>query len=131
MTRPNTGELDPKDTARAEMRSYAIGFVASLLLTGGAFAAHLSGLSASWKIALICAAALVQIVVHLRNFLHLSFSGEQSREDLLLVLFSVCLLAIILRNAAALGGTGTAPDTQRLTVLPSIPRARARRLCHP
>ena len=95
MTRPNTGELDPKDTARAEIRSYAIGFIASLLLTGGAFAAHLSGLSASWKIALICAAALVQIVVHLRNFLHLSFSGEQSREDLLLVLFSVCLLAIM------------------------------------
>ena len=95
MTRPNTGELDPKDTARAEIRSYAIGFVASLLLTGGAFAAHLSGLSATWKIALICAAALVQIVVHLRNFLHLSFSGEQSREDLLLVLFSVCLLAIM------------------------------------
>ncbi len=95
MTRPNTGEIDPKDTARAEIRSYAIGFIASLLLTGGAFAAHLSGLSASWKIALICAAALVQIVVHLRNFLHLSFSGEQSREDLLLVLFSVCLLAIM------------------------------------
>ena len=44
---------------------------------------------------MICAAALVQIVVHLRNFLHLSFSGEQSREDLLLVLFSVCLLAIM------------------------------------
>ncbi|GAA3797586.1 cytochrome o ubiquinol oxidase subunit IV [Qipengyuania pelagi] len=95
MSRPNTGELDPKDTARAEIRSYAIGFVASLLLTSGAFAAHLSGLSAPWKIALICAAALVQIVVHLRNFLHLSFSGEQSREDLLLVLFSVCLLAIM------------------------------------
>ena len=56
MSRPNTGELDPKDTARAEIRSYAIGFVASLLLTGGAFAAHLSGLSAPWKIALICAA---------------------------------------------------------------------------
>lgn len=95
MSRPNTGEIDPKDTARAEIRSYAIGFVASLLLTGGAFAAHLSGLPAPWKIALICAAALVQITVHLRNFLHLSFSGEQSREDLLLVLFSVCLLAIM------------------------------------
>tara|TARA_B100000745_G_C19945365_1_gene318993 strand:+ start:226 stop:606 length:381 start_codon:yes stop_codon:yes gene_type:complete len=95
MSRPNTGELDPKETARAEIRSYAIGFVASLLLTGGAFAAHLSALSATWKIALICAAALVQIVVHLRKFLHLNFSGEQSREDLLLVLFSVCLLAIM------------------------------------
>ena len=52
----------PHVGGRAEIRSYAIGFVASLVLTGGAFAAHLSGLSASWKIALICAAALVQIV---------------------------------------------------------------------
>ena len=95
MTKPNTGELDPKDTAREEVRSYAIGFLASLLLTGGAFAALLSDLSTSWKIVLICVAALLQIVVHLREFLHLSFSGEQSREDLLLVLFSVCLLAIM------------------------------------
>lgn len=95
MSRPNTGELDPKDSARAEIRSYAIGFVASLLLTAGAFAANFSGLPAPWKIGLVCAAALAQIVVHLRNFLHLSFSGEQSREDLLLVLFSVCLLAIM------------------------------------
>ena len=95
MTKPNTGELDPKDTAREEVRSYAIDFVASLLLTGGAFAALLSDLSTSWKIVLICVAALLQIVVHLRKFLHLSFSGEQSREDLLLVLFSVCLLAIM------------------------------------
>ena len=95
MTKPNTGELDPQDGAREEVRSYAVGFIASLLLTGGAFAAALSDLSVTWKVVLICAAALLQVVVHLRKFLHLSFSGEQSREDLLLVLFSVCLLAIM------------------------------------
>jgi len=37
----------------------------------------------------------LQIVVHMRNFLHLSFSGGQSREDLLLVLFSATLLVIM------------------------------------
>ena len=95
MTKANTGELDPQDGAREEIRSYAVGFLASLLLTGGAFAAALSDLPSTWKIVLICVAALVQVIVHLRNFLHLSFSGEQSREDLLLVLFSVCLLAIM------------------------------------
>ena len=95
MTKPNTGELDPQDGAREEIVSYAIGFGASLLLTGGAFAAALSDLPGTWKVVLICAAALLQILTHLRNFLHLSFSGEQSREDLLLVLFSVCLLAIM------------------------------------
>ena len=95
MTKPNTGELDPQESAASEIRSYATGFVVSLLLTVGAFAALLSDLPAPWKIALICVAGLLQIVTHLRNFLHLSFSGEQSREDLLLVLFSVSLLAIM------------------------------------
>ena len=95
MTKPNTGELDPKDDASNEIKSYAIGFVVSLLLTGAAFAALLSDLSTTWKVVLICAAALLQVVTHLRNFLHLSFSGKQSREDLLLVLFSVILLAIM------------------------------------
>ena len=33
MTKPNTGELDPQDSAGSEIRSYAIGFTASLLLT--------------------------------------------------------------------------------------------------
>ena len=95
MTKPNTGELDAEDGAREEIRRYAVGFIASLLLTGGAFATVLSALPTSWKVVLVCMAALLQIVTHLRNFLHLSFSGQQSREDLLLVLFSVCLLAIM------------------------------------
>ena len=100
MTKPNTGELDPQDSAGSEIRSYAIGFTASLLLTVGAFAAAMSDLPLRWKIACICAAAILQIVVHMRNFLHLSFSGGQSREDLLLVLFSATLLVIMA------GGTG-------------------------
>tara|TARA_Y100001968_G_scaffold321522_1_gene356118 strand:+ start:42 stop:422 length:381 start_codon:yes stop_codon:yes gene_type:complete len=95
MTQPNTGELDPKDKAASEIKSYAIGFVTSLLLTAGAFAAVLSDMPTSWKIIIVCVAALLQIITHLRNFLHLSFSGEQSREDLLLVLFSFSLLAIM------------------------------------
>ena len=66
-----------------------------VLLTVGAFAAAMSDLPVRWKIAFICAAAILQIVVHMRNFLHLSFSGGQSREDLLLVLFSATLLVIM------------------------------------
>ena len=95
MTKPNTGELDPQDSAGSEIKSYAIGFTASLFLTVGAFAAVMSDLPVRWKIAFICAAAILQIVVHMRNFLHLSFSGGQSREDLLLVLFSATLLVIM------------------------------------
>ena len=95
MTKPNTGEIDPQESARQELKSYGIGFAASLLLTVGAFAAALSDLPSTWKIIAICVAALLQIVTHMRNFLHLSFTGEQSREDLLLVLFSALLLAIM------------------------------------
>ena len=95
MTKPNTGEVDPQDGMADEIKSYAVGFAASLLLTVGAFAAAMSDMSTTTKVVLICIAALLQIVTHLRNFLHLSFSGEQSREDLLLVLFSVVLLTIM------------------------------------
>ncbi|WP_413205827.1 cytochrome o ubiquinol/quinol oxidase subunit IV [Rhodospirillum sp. A1_3_36] len=95
MTKPNTEALDPQESAAREVKSYATGFVVSLLLTVVAFAALLSELPTTGKIALICVAALLQILVHLRNFLHLSFSSRQSREDLLLVLFSVSLLAIM------------------------------------
>ena len=95
MTKPNTGELDPQESAASELKSYALGFVVSLLLTVGAFAALLSDLPTVWKILLICVAALLQIGTHMRRFLHLDFSGGQSEEDLLLVLFSVALLAIM------------------------------------
>jgi len=95
MTKPNTGELDPQDSAASEIKSYAVGFVASLLLTVGAFAALLADLPTTWRVVLICVAAVLQIVTHLRNFLHLSFAGGESEEDMLLVLFSVSLLAIM------------------------------------
>ena len=95
MTKPNTGELDPQDSAGSEIKSYAVGFTASLLLTVGAFAAAMSDLPLPWKIVCICAAAGLQIIAHMRNFLHLSLSGGQSREDLLLVLFSATLLVIM------------------------------------
>ena len=95
MTKPNTGELTPKDTAAHELRSYAVGFVISAALTAIAFTAILSDLSTTLKVVVVCIAALLQVATHLRNFLHLSFSGNQSREDLLLVLFSTSLLAIM------------------------------------
>ena len=43
---------------------------------------------------MIAVFALVQIVVHLRYFLHIDL-GKQKREDLQLILFSTFLLAIM------------------------------------
>ena len=95
MTKPKTGPIDPGDTASHELRSYAVGFVVSGALTIAAFAAVLSDLSTTAKIVIICVAALLQMSTHLNRFLHLSIHGRQSREDLLLVLFSASLLAIM------------------------------------
>ena len=95
MTKPNTGQLDPGDTAAHELRSYAVGFVVSAALTIAAFAAVLSDLSTTAKIIIVCVTALLQVSTHLSKFLHLSIHGRQSREDLLLVLFSASLLAIM------------------------------------
>ena len=94
MTKPNTGELDPQDSAGSEIKSYAIGFTASLLLTVGAFAAAMSDLPLRLKIACICAAAILQIVVHMRFFLHVDLT-RQKREDLQLILFTVLLLVLM------------------------------------
>ena len=95
MTKTNTDLIDPQDSAASEFKSYAVGFFVSLLLTIGAFAAVIADLPSALAITLVCVAALLQITTHLRNFLHLSFTGGQAREDMLLVLFSSTLLAIM------------------------------------
>jgi len=95
MTKPNTGDLNPESSASHEIRQYAVGFVVSAALTIAAFAAVLSDLALTPKILIVCIAALLQVTTHLRNFLHLSLTNRQSREDLLLVLFSASLLAIM------------------------------------
>lgn len=77
-----------------EFHHYLIGFVLATILTvipfvlvatvGGAF---------SYMILVIC--AVLQLVVHLRFFLHLSFKGQQ-KEDLQLVLFTGLILLIMI-----------------------------------
>lgn len=80
---------------RQERRSYIIGFVLSLLLTLPVFwlvATHaLPRAALLWTVA---GAALVQMAVHFRWFLHLRFKG-QTREDLQLVLFTVLILVMM------------------------------------
>lgn len=85
------------DTAdqRRDLRSYAIGFALAMLLTAAAFALVLWS---PWPrpVVLACVAvlALVQVVVHLRWFLHIDL-GRQKREDLQLILFSALLLLLM------------------------------------
>ena len=78
-----------------ELRSYVLGLVAALLLTGAAFALVafpvFERTVVLWAIGSL---AIVQIVAHFRWFLHIDLS-EQKREDLQLILFSTLLLIMM------------------------------------
>jgi len=77
-----------------ETRSYLVGTGLSLILTAIAFAVVLVDSDRSVAIVVIGFAAVLQIMVQLRCFLHIGFSRQQ-REDMQLILFSLLLLAIM------------------------------------
>lgn len=79
---------------RREFRSYVRGASIALLLTLAPFAlVHWGGLPRMTNLLGIGVFALVQILVHFRCFLHISFAHK--REDLQLILFSALLLTIM------------------------------------
>lgn len=84
-----------KDDAKSEMWRYSIGALICAVLTFAAFWAVMGmQLSRSTILWVIGIAALVQVAVQLRCFLHLGWRG-QKREDLQLLLFSTLLLALM------------------------------------
>ena len=88
----------PGDSAgideRAEFQSYVRGILLALVMTGLSFGlVHWSPITGFALHAVIGAAALAQMIVHLRYFLHIGF--RQPREDLQLILFSSLLLVIM------------------------------------
>jgi len=77
------------------LRSYVVGFVLAVVLTAIPFylvATH--ALPPSRIIYVIAAAAVLQILVHLRFFLHLNFTTTP-RENLLALAFTTVLLCIM------------------------------------
>ena len=78
-----------------EVRGYLVGFFLAFLLTGIPFALVAWGqLPSAVALLLVLVCGLTQMVVQFRYFLHLDFT-RQKREDLLLILFSTLLLAIM------------------------------------
>ena len=77
-----------------EFRHYLVGFVLAVILTVIPFTlvATVGGKIAFFAL-ILC--AVLQLTVHLRYFLHLSFKGQQ-REDLQLVLFTGLILLIMI-----------------------------------
>jgi cytochrome o ubiquinol oxidase operon protein cyoD len=86
--------IQPQNRGSA-MRPYLVGFALALVLTAipfGLVAAHL--LAPASTIALIAVAAAVQIVVHLRFFLHLDIKRSPP-ENLLTLCFTAVLIVIM------------------------------------
>ena len=78
-----------------EFLTYMIGYAVALALTFAAFAIvyyHLA--SPETAFAIILALAFVQVVVHMRCFLHMSVQ-RSARSDLMLVLFSSLIIALM------------------------------------
>ncbi|MPQ95319.1 cytochrome o ubiquinol/quinol oxidase subunit IV [Thioclava sp. JE_KL1] len=87
--------MSAADEKRREARSYLIGYALALALTLPIFAL------VAWdllpKVAIWWAtgvAAIVQIVVHFRFFLHIRLKG-QKQEDLHLILFTTLILLLM------------------------------------
>jgi cytochrome o ubiquinol oxidase operon protein cyoD len=77
-----------------EFRHYVIGFVLATILTIIPFTLVATvGGKISFFALILC--AILQLIVHLRFFLHLSFKGQQ-KEDLQLVLFTGFILFLMI-----------------------------------
>ncbi len=80
---------------RDEIRSYAIGYGLALALTCAAFATvHWPSFASTTTLAIVLVLALVQMAVHFRFFLHISFQ-KSSRDDLQLILFSALIVILM------------------------------------
>ncbi len=96
--------MDKNAAYRRDLRLYLTGFVLAVVLTVAAFFVALGGMfGAVTTLAVVGILGLVQLVVHLRYFLHIDRS-RQKREDLDLILFtSLVVLIIVLGTVWILG----------------------------
>ncbi|MGL9773611.1 MAG: cytochrome o ubiquinol oxidase subunit IV [Sodalis sp. (in: enterobacteria)] len=82
-------------TSHDSHKSYLIGFILSIILTVIPFAMVMQvSASESTLIAVLVICAVVQIVVHLVYFLHLSTSSEQ-QWNLIAFVFAAMIIAIL------------------------------------
>ncbi|HKJ07666.1 MAG TPA: cytochrome C oxidase subunit IV family protein [Gammaproteobacteria bacterium] len=80
---------------RRELRSYIYGLGLALLLTGVPFGlVYGSAIPAFWIFIAIGVFALIQVIVHVRFFLHID-PPRQKADDLHLMLFSALILALM------------------------------------
>lgn len=87
--------LNNKDERAHDLRMYITGFIAAVILTALSFlTAILQPFGSMGIFASLAGLAVLQVIVHLRFFLHIDFS-RQKREDLHIILFTVLIIAIM------------------------------------
>lgn len=87
--------MDKHIEFRRDLRTYLTGFLLAIVLTAASFWVTLSGgLAAKTTLISVGLLGIVQLVVHLRFFLHIDRS-RQKREDLDLIMFTTLVVLII------------------------------------
>jgi cytochrome o ubiquinol oxidase operon protein cyoD len=82
-------------TTEHMMRNYIIGFGLALVLTAIAFALTATkALGLTSTLVTIAVLAIIQVVVHLRYFLHIDFKSSP-RENILALAFTAVLIVIM------------------------------------
>jgi cytochrome o ubiquinol oxidase subunit IV len=87
--------MERSTTGHGSFGSYLIGFVLAVILSAIPFyLVYTHALPAQQALLVIGAAAVLQILVHLRFFLHLNFTSTP-RENLLAIAFTAILVFIM------------------------------------
>lgn len=85
-----------------ETWGYVAGLLLATLLTGCAFATvHWPSLFGPRTFPIVCVLGLAQAIVQFRFFLHVRFKGS-ARDDLLLLLFSSLIIALMVAGTLVL-----------------------------
>ena len=87
--------MDNQAAYKRDLKIYLTGFVLAIVLTAASFGVVLgAGLGAGTTLVIIGVLGVLQLMVHLRFFLHIDRS-KQKREDLDLILFTTLVVLII------------------------------------
>jgi cytochrome o ubiquinol oxidase subunit IV len=96
--------MKPSDAMRRDLLTYGTGYGLALSLTLGAFGSVYFRLMAPWTtLAVVLGLALIQVMVHLRFFLHIDLK-RSARSDLQLILFSAGIILLMLGGTLVILG---------------------------
>lgn len=92
----NHQTVDSSGASQGTFKSYATGFILSIVLTIIAFGIVMSGVqSRPFVLLTIIVAAIAQILVHLHYFLHLRTSSD-ARWNTMALIFTVLLMTLFI-----------------------------------